>query len=110
MALYRRTVTYFGISKEHDMSAATVVDIDKGEAKTETLENYKVRYVKLTKRTTGKTELIHAIDDCLESKNSHAQGDLPHFMMANIEKVVGPEKAFEILWNMVQEKGLSLGL
>lgn len=68
--------------------------------------NYKVTTTPATIETVTLAQLARAVDSHLENANHHSMVGMGEWIADQMVNTVGEEKAKQIFWNMIQDKGL----
>lgn len=73
-------------------------------------DKYRVRYETVGAENVTVLELVQAIGDELESENHHSESSIPDMIAEHVTKIAGSHVAKMVLFSMIEDKGLSLGL
>lgn len=68
-------------------------------------DNYKLVCTKATKKNVSLDDLASAVDSELENWNYHSMVGLGAWVAEHLKRGMGEEKAKDVFWDMVQEKG-----
>lgn len=68
------------------------------------------RCVPVTKDEVTVDELLAAMESEMESENRHSESHIPSMIVEHVTRIAGEGAAKEIIWNMIDDRGLLLGL
>lgn len=103
--IYRKTM-YAG----SDDNFSFLVCLNPDQAVSRTYNEYEVTFQSVTVEDVTCADLVLMIQNEWESENRHSLLDLPEIFCVHIELVAGKDVARQVLWNMIERYGVSLGL
>ena len=106
--LFKMTQTYRNADEAETF--VRIVDIDQDDAVAVDDETYSQTFLLATKENTTIDELVAAIESELENDNHHREMCMPKIIINHVTLVAGKEVALAVLWSMIEDKGLSIGL
>lgn len=110
--LFRSIETYRPAGREEEKTVK-IVDLNESDAHPYWSDDLEVLYEAATLDNTTLDELMEAIGKAFEGENAHSQAHIPELIVKHVTIVTGwagDGIAMAVLWSMVEEKGLMLGL